>query len=125
MKISELEGSELDYWVAKAEGLEPKILLHGDLKVCHIVGEQDEEVTRWDWYCPSSHWNKGGPIMDKEKIGTEHCPQVDPDHPWIGWIGSSDDFPADQKFYPSDTSLIAAMRARVASKYGETVPDDA
>lgn len=49
MKVSDLAGSQLDFWVAKAEGVEASVDIH--LK-----------------FMPSTDWAQGGPIIDREGI---------------------------------------------------------
>lgn len=117
MKTSELTGALLDYWVAKAEGLDPCIANDtGGIGRC-IIGYFEK-------FGPSTEWALGGPIIEREKIGTI---------PWGFeglWLGS---MPGDVDYYVGisyedgqmgETPLIAAMRAYVASKFGEEVPDD-
>ena len=144
-KVSELEGAELDYWVAKAEGWDFFWSKHDYFSVTEPNGNKHtlfEDYVPFDPYTgqkikppkasscinscgfyPSTDWSQGGLIIERENIGIEYCYQVHPDHPWISWKGSSDDFLSDQKFYPSDTPLISAMRTRVASKFGEEVSE--
>jgi hypothetical protein len=100
MKVAELQGAMLDYWVARAEGVTGKIDM---------------------MYMPSTDWATGGPIIDREKI--EFGRRVD--DMWGAWIG---DLAFDEQSDPTGTGpthLIAAMRAFVASKLGEEVPDSA
>lgn len=49
MKVSELAGSQLDFWVAKAEGVEASV---------------DTQLK----FTPSTDWAQGGPIIDREGI---------------------------------------------------------
>lgn len=62
---------------------------------------------------PSSDWAQGGPIVEREKITLEWTGED-----WMGYIRHDEEF-----FGP--TPLIAAMRAYVASKLGDSidVPD--
>lgn len=92
-KVSELTGSELDYWVAMAEGMEANI-------VC-------------DWgFSPSRRWHDGGPIIEQAEITVR--PSIVPGNGWVAYID------AGCCFY-ADAPLTAAMRAYVASKYGQEV----
>lgn len=111
LKVSELEGAELDYWVAKAEGF----FLLGVGK-CTLIGN--------DEFSPSKNWSQGGPIIEREQI-TIYSPNIGdvPDVPWSanilgdltdkGIVGQAEGY--------GPTPLIAAMRAFVASKFGEKV----
>lgn len=96
MKVSELEGNELDYWVARANGMKKGIN--------NYVGY-------------SSHWAAGGPIIDKLPMtirpsanGYEALMPVE-GQPLAWWEGKG------------ETRLIAAMRCFVASRFGNTVDD--
>lgn len=91
MKTSELTGAALDWAVAKCVG---------------AVGAED----RLPWYCPSTDWAQGGPIIEREKI--ELVPKGD------GW----DALYSDQHI-PNEgpTPLIAAMRCYLASKLGDDI----
>lgn len=99
MRVAELEGALLDYWVAKAEGLIVDGIRHGGV----VIGTTPDRYV----YHPSTNWAHGGPIIERNL-------------PAIGWNGYG------LSFKPSingSTPLIAAMRSYVASKYGDEVPD--
>lgn len=101
MKTSELTGALLDYWVATAEGFIGHINKDGFFRESP-EGRQGEY---WP-YCPSSDWEDGGPIIEREQIT-------------IDWNDGC--FAGGTQW--GETALIAAMRAYVASKYGGEVPD--
>lgn len=139
-KVPELEGALLDYWVARAapecEGL--RIEWRGDHWVG--IGEIDgaDEVvaagagpnfaaavrlrtryklSRYETYRPSSVWSDGGPIIERERV-TVMSPKGGR-FDWLAEIIQGEHF----AFQNGPTPLIAAMRAYVASKFGEDVPD--
>ena len=74
MKVAELEGALLDYWVGKAEGLlseynpfEPEV---GALVFDKRIGTQvrvmgPDGYSFWTPYKPSSDWPHGGPIVER------------------------------------------------------------
>ncbi|MGY4838027.1 phage protein NinX family protein [Burkholderia pyrrocinia] len=116
MKVSDLTGAMLDYWVARAEG-----------------ADQARAIRDAANYRPTENWAQGGPIIERERIAT-----------WSGieFIGSSEQVWTanalgtdgyDGKSCYIDVSsgqtgptlLIAAMRAYVVAKFGETLPDNA
>lgn len=108
MKVSELEGAALDLWVARA------------LDLRAIPGEPDG-FFYWKegiydasgWFAPSTDWAQGGPLIQSERINLRFG---------AGYVVAR--HPADTAFEPiADSALVAAMRAFVASKYGDTVPD--
>lgn len=129
MRTADLTVALLDYWVARAEGygfieippdaegnsasrvLAPPGLIEAGWMPAPR-GKYGHMLKPW-----STDWAHGGPIIEREQIeiiliGDE----------WFAFIKSSkkeDD--ADDAF--GSTPIIAAMRAYVASKYGEEVPD--
>ena len=79
----------------------------------------DEEVLNWlveghnsrtEFNPYSTEWSWGGPIIEQEEVML--LPPLDEDS-WTARCGGD--------AYPGDTPLIAAMRAFVASKLGDTV----
>ena len=123
-KVSELEGDLLNAAVAQAQGLEWR---HHDgyLKIKH----QDLSGMRPGWiaYTPADAWMDGGPIIERERIAVEHEPterriHVPPAHdnlpPWHAWVTHPNGL---RSVAFGDTPLIAAMRAFVASRFGEEV----
>jgi hypothetical protein len=119
IKTSELTGAALDWAVAKCEGVDDYILY-------------ESFMTRWgddegDTYQYSTDWAQGGPIIEREGISlTSYLDEEDP-----YWIGSVEcqykNFNAIAYYEEyGHTSLIAAMRCRVASKLGDTIdiPDE-
>ena len=119
MKVSELEGSSLDYWVGIAEGFVP--LAHGS--------NWFEGLDRNVLFSPSTDWSRGGPIIEANKICLAHvsCYRCNEDH----WLASSDftDLDVQREFYSEDpmmcgkTPLIAAMRQFVRSRFGDEVDE--
>ena len=117
MKVSDLNPPELDYWVARAEGYEKPLIKHNTCfpnKYHYGFWGHGGSV-----YSPSADWSQGGPIIEREGISVE---------PWSDevkdvWVAFSRFYSSDQERYhgKGPTPLIAAMRAYVASKYGDTV----
>lgn len=121
MKVAELKGAELDYWVAKAEGRKPLIQWAGkSYEMCQLLDGQGDrdgpEVFK------SSDWKIGGPIIERENIAIEKHRD--------GWVALHNDIFEDAGGLPSsphcygETPLIAAMRSFVTSKYGEEVTEE-
>ena len=94
MKVSELEGAELDYWVNETLGF-----------------------SRVNVPSYSIDWNQAGPIIERETIQLNpgnafpNCTVWWAKHPAHGWSIISS----------GKTPLIAAMRAFVTSKFGEEI----
>lgn len=128
-RVSELEGAELDYWVAKsgeewktAHKLFPTMTLDPTFSRvavirgrCVLIPNNPFRQDPKD-YSPSSLWEHGGPIIARERIMI--APFLQPGSPGACWRASKEYYG-----YNGDgpTPLIAAMRAYVASKYGDEV----
>ena len=99
IKTSELSGAQLDWAVAKCEG----------------VDKQDYYETHNDVYMPSTDWAQGGPIIERERIDINFwaIPVSELDH---GCYATKTPHHAN-----GPTPLIAAMRCYVASKLGDEV----
>ncbi|RQV20650.1 DUF2591 domain-containing protein [Burkholderia cenocepacia] len=124
MKVSDLEGRLLDFWVARAEGN----LVHGYSSLENVVvehygigGEIEGRSPLASW-APSTEWDSGGPIIDHVPFGIFE--RVDGG--WAAGIYRPQPGMRDLciAYQTGDTLLIAAMRAYVASKFGEEVPDE-
>jgi hypothetical protein len=136
MKVSDLQGGMLDYWTARADEswkwaheLFPTMTLDAtfsgvryDPEWRNFYGENvggciliPNNPFRQDrqWFRPSTDWSHGGPIIERQRI-------------WLSddegeWLASC--HPDHTLIQEGKTPLIAAMRAYVASKCGEEVPD--
>ena len=136
MKVSELEGAELDYWVAQAEG-HKKIRRVG--RTYPVSGTRNIVlVDKWYEpgegtcdinYCPSTNWSQGGPIIERMGIdvGLVISASGENERKWKAtafgkeYEDSEGDNVISIRHQFGPTPLIAAMRAYVASKFGETV----
>jgi len=97
MKTNELSGTDLDWAVARAEE-QPHRIVSG---LVFIPGGDN-----WN---PSSNWEQGGPIIEREQIAI--------------FLNGDDEWTAEDGWYRASgpTPLIAAMRCYVASKLGDKV----
>ena len=124
MKVSELQGAELDYWVAMAEGKDAEIRPTWSIRgqpTCIIFKGKREGDGHYPFF-PSTDWSQGGPIIEKWGI------QIAPSrlgNGWeiLSWAASFRNRGALAHNREGPTPLIAAMRAFVASKYGDEVGD--
>ena len=98
MKVNDLEGIELDYWVARAEGLNVRIW---GSRVVQNGGMGDSIQYAIDW-------NFIGKIIERDGVYVESTDHSD-GPPWE----------ADQSF--GKTALEAIKRCLVKRKYGEEV----
>lgn len=103
VKVTELNGAQLDYWVGRAEG-------HFDYGT-DLIGANTTAPFSTDW----AH---GGPIIEREEIGLERHSDA--------WSAQTGGWPGKQFVSTEGTTpLIAAMRCYVASKFGTEVPSEA
>lgn len=121
VKVAELEGADLDYWVARAEGYimereQDGQMVRGEHRI--LIGPQPPE-TREHEYSPSTKWDQGGPLLERHHIWLSD----DDDGVWTASFPPHIDANGKQRIYFGPTPLIAAMRAIVASVYGEEVPN--
>lgn len=120
MKVSELEGTLLDYWVARAAELalcdEWDCSAYGGI----LIGTGEGDLTP---FSPSSDWSDGGPIIEREQI--QLWPPTHPHH--SSWGATSKELEVKTAGIGApkygQTPLIAAMRAYVASKFGEEIKE--
>lgn len=103
MKVSELAGSQLDFWVARAEGVEATV---------------DTQLK----FTPSTDWAQGGPIIDREGIAISPMPAKGGTWCAIS-MGRLATRPTGGTgvWMEGPTPLIAAMRGYVRAKFGPEV----
>ena len=118
MKTSESTKAVLNWAVAKCEGATDEwssdAPFFWDGVPCIRIGGHDVN------YRPSTDWEKGGPIIERE--GIEIC-RLD-NGEWRAQLHAKGFGPYCRQYGP--TPLIAAMRCFVVSKLGDevNVPDD-
>ena len=105
MKTIELTGAALDWAVAKADGLE-FVVMNGGVFIPDEDGVDDPYR-----YRPSTAWEDGGPILDRENIEVFRR-----DEQWFAYSSLS----KPQDFH-GRTPLEAAMRCFVAGHLGDEV----
>lgn len=126
--ITELEGSALNWAVAKCEGKNG--VLHDDGITRCIVIAAASGVYKGT-YQPSVNWSQGGPIIDRECIGCVPSQSEYDNEPglrlenWCAKIWMRDKTEPIYGYGP--TALVSAMRCFIASKSEEKwieVPDE-
>jgi hypothetical protein len=116
IKVSELEGAQLDRWVAKAEG---KIVsARGYTPV--MTKWQETGLTAWQEYSPSTDWSQGGPILSRE---LQSCELGGANGVWKYQDLFKCQLKSDGWVMEGKTPLIAICRCLVASKFGEEVEE--
>jgi hypothetical protein len=121
-KVSDLSGPMLDAAVASIDGLDvvyrngqPAFEHEWDPDLhCH-EDDLHGEFKAWVYFKPSSCWADGGPIIERERIALYPPLCVGDWEEWSATVGGKSDGAK------GPTPLIAAMRAFVASRFGETV----
>lgn len=128
LRVDELEGAQLDCAVALAEGWEwdrtqdrqmkKRGIVHGcgyhngnSFAICAPRPEAGMLVGYAPHWSPSTMWSVGGPILEREKISL----QMGSRKAWVAYAGYY------LMPYTGDTMLEAAMRAYVASVFGDTI----
>ena len=110
MNTSELTGAALDWAVAKCEYPElvwgETIGLSAHARDLIVIPQFKEPKC---WWCPSTDWKQGGPIIERRKITIEWTGED-----WMAYIWHDAEY-----FGPSP--LVAAMRCYVASKLGDNI----
>jgi hypothetical protein len=137
IRAEELIGAQLDLWAARAEGMpvyecgtdswpgngavhceafRRRVITVGLTGSVHVERDGNSEP-----YAPSGNWAQGGPIIEREGIDTNRSAGRRVDVRWQAIMdGKKDTWGLSSRvsmFGP--TSLIAAMRAFVASKFGD------
>lgn len=120
IKVAELKGIELDYWVARAHGMEviqwssKKSKPKSDFRA--YPGDSVPKVSVSD-FRPSSSWAWGGPIIESEGIDiTVACESVDGPKHIVFWSAERDDWDRPAL---AQKPLVAAMRGYVANHFGQ------
>lgn len=122
--VSELAGADLALWVARAEGLDVR---KQGMDSWIWIGGYPNGVANYitgrfaPRYAPHEDWAQGGPLIEKHKISIKYCSGSV--KLWQAETGFELHVSHGQVAF-GPTSLIAAMRALVASVYRETVPDE-
>lgn len=121
MDTSELTGEKLAEWVARAQGW--RIDSEGGYLLCWTTVGVGRSFSQFG-YRPDLNWVEAGPIIEREEICIEphaHFIEENGDTQWRAVIY----YNAGESYGVSGpTPLIAAMRAYVASKFGDAVPDE-
>lgn len=130
VKVSELSGALLDYWVARAEG--HTAIVNGGICYVGINAVSVQQVNGYvPHYSPSTDWAAGGVIIERERIALfqtfhEGHTYFSEERRWTAWTNGAmyeTEVSGDAEGV-GPTQLGAAMRAFVASKFGEEVKDE-
>ncbi|MYM92554.1 phage protein NinX family protein [Duganella vulcania] len=130
MQVAEIAGPLLDLLVARIDRVDAVLsdaYASGSRSAITFYGRSEEDgFLDGRTYCPSEHWGDGGPLIDKYHIDLDQnkaraeqvrCRALVDKVRRPGEL-----FERSVGFGP--TPLKAAMRALVASVYGDALPDD-
>lgn len=111
--VEQLIGDDLNMAVALADGHPVR---RSTIK--HAPGIHEQwPGGNWEWIRqPSTAWEHGGPIIERERMAVDYL-----DEEWHAWSPTARKFNGDRSDASGPTLLIAAMRAYVASKFGESI----
>ena len=113
-QVSELDGKLLDAAVALADGRRDVEKWGAGLVIPGFgTGQPGSDVMTWS---PSRNWQFGGPIIERERISVSYDDQGGRERGM--WNAYAPNGAMHQSF---DSTLIAAMRAYVASRFGDEV----
>jgi hypothetical protein len=107
MKVAKLEAPLLDFWVAKAEGLEPVPDPEGQGKTSSVGAGFYHPRS----YHPSTDWSQGGPLVSRQWFELESQ--------MLEWLGPR--WPHLLAF--CQAPLTWFMRCHVATVFGDEVED--
>lgn len=121
MKVAELGGPLLDYWVERALGAEIVNITdsRGNIREAVLYDPvQEIEVIPRPFH---ASWADGGPIIERERINVLKSDVGN--EPWYAVRYPEDSHYIDTTYWDEEwygaTPLIAAMRCFVASKFGD------
>ncbi|WP_175921400.1 phage protein NinX family protein [Burkholderia latens] len=119
MRVQDLVGAPLDFWVAMAQELgAPRVGVGAS--GCTVVREAGGAPVP---YAPSSSWADGGPLVEQLPFGAF---ERDGGHgAWRAVLHRAVPAAGERCTFNQSgpTLLIAAMRTLVASTFGDDVPD--
>lgn len=127
MKVSELTGAQLDYWVARAEGIAAEKMHYDAENERYVILRSVSGGASYFQHRPySSRWDWGGQLLEKHKLclgedqGRWECCTADTDYESSLWNmrRTSDGIEAE-----GDSPLQAICRTVVMSKFGTDVDD--
>ena len=126
MKVSDLSGAILDYWVLRAEGWVDDRLHDMQLtrngEYCIAGAAPKHAINGHCWRSPSTDWAVGGPIIHRERITVAWQPMKGE---WMaGLIETENGSMLEFRWLGfHELPLVAAMRAFVRFWFGDEVPD--
>jgi hypothetical protein len=117
VKTADLSGEALGWAVGKAEGLELELVGPSGYITFFRVFYRRGGKASWvlERFNPWEDWALGGPLIEQHMVSL-HCPQST-DDVWAAWVITD----KGEFCQGGDNAVIAACRAIVSAKLGDTV----
>ncbi|MFB1630219.1 DUF2591 domain-containing protein [Pseudomonas sp. AP-1] len=116
VKTADLAGETLGWAVGKAEGLDVLLVPPQYGNPWRVFARyQAQAIEHTKRYNPWEDWALGGAMIERRMVSL-HCPQST-DDVWAGWVITD----KGEFCQAGDSALIAACRAIVAARLGDTV----
>ncbi|MDR5776270.1 MULTISPECIES: phage protein NinX family protein [unclassified Caballeronia] len=116
MNVDQLTGAQLDYWVARAEGMQAEVKHACGADWCQI----DVQHVGYLQYQPSENWHITAPIAERQRYLTYPRLREDGKLEWLAEAHLNPDF---HGMCTDESPKVAICRLRVAEKFGYEVPD--
>lgn len=116
MRVEELSGAWLDYWTARAEGMEADIQRACGMDWCRI----DVQSIGYLQYQPSDNWHIAAPIAERQRYVTYPRLREDGKLEWLAEAQLNPDF---HGMCVDESPKVAVCRLRVMEVFGEDVPE--
>ncbi|WP_250528826.1 phage protein NinX family protein [Caballeronia sp. ATUFL_F1_KS4A] len=116
MNVSELSGAQLDYWVAKAEGMDAEVKRACGMEWCQV----DVQSVGLIHYQPSDDWHIAAPIAERQRYVT--YPRMRAGGK-VEWLAESQLNPEFHGIMVDESPKVAICRLRVAEVFGLEVAD--
>ena len=116
VKTADLVGEALGWAVGKAEGLNLELVPPQYGNPWRVFARyQGQAIEHTKRYNPWEDWALGGRLIE-ERMVSLHCPQST-DDVWAGWVITN----KGEFCQAGENALIAACRAIVSARFGDTV----
>lgn len=112
MNVSQLSGAALDYWVACALARDARGAYAESLGDARIIDGVCVLPPKFRAFRPSTDWSTGGAIIEDRRISVQAVGQA-----WEAFV-------VVNRRQKGESALQAAMRAYVASVFGEAVSQE-
>lgn len=116
MNVHQLNGAQLDYWVARAEGMEADIQRACGMDWCRI----DVQSIGHLQYQPSDNWHIAAPIAERQRYVTYPRLREDGKLEWLAEAQLNPDF---HGICAHESPKVAICRLRVMEVFGEDVQE--